>query len=389
MTNLLVELVLSQKNIKGDYAMSLTNSITNTPNRERGKHLTFEDRCAIKICLRLKLSYRAIADIINCSVGTISYEIKKGTGERNGIRGRKPEYSAKRGQQIYESNRSRCHKDYKVKADNPFIAWVIDCVRNKKWSIDACVGFARKNNLFPNELITCTKTLYNAIWKGLILSPFDLPEALSRNTKNGTHRKNKRIYGTSIDERPESFASRQTCGHWEIDTVVGHKAGKESVVLTLVEKVTDYYIAIKIPSKTSEAVLAAIEVLRDEYGEIFFGEIFKSITADNGTEFEGLSKLEDYGTKVYFAHPYSSWERPQNERHNRIFRRYIPKGVSIDNYTAEQILCFADDMNALPRKILGYATPEDLYDDFLDQVYSIENVQGKLITKSVQFEIAI
>ncbi|MBQ2183521.1 MAG: IS30 family transposase, partial [Lachnospiraceae bacterium] len=202
-------------------------------------------------------------------------------------------------------------------------------------------------------------------------------------------RKNKRVFGTSVEKRPESFASREICGHWEIDTVIGHKNKHESVVLTLVEKMTDYYLAIKIPSKTSEAVIAALEVLKEEYGEEYFNEVFKSITADNGSEFEGLSTLEEYGVKVYFAHPYSSWERPQNERHNRIFRRYIPKGVSIEKYTAEQILCFADDMNALPRRILGYATPEELFDAFLDQVYSLLKVQGNLLTTSVQFEIAI
>ena len=46
--------------------------------------------------------------------------------------------------------------------------------------------------------------------------------------------------------------------------------------------------------------------------------------------------------------PSTIWERAQNERHNRIFRRYIPKGVSIDLYFSEQILHFADEMNALP-----------------------------------------
>ena len=270
------------------------------------------------------------------------------------------------------------------------MTWVINCVRTKKWSIDACVGYAKKHALFSSEEMVCTKSLYNAVWKGIILSPFDLPEALSRSTKKHNHRKNRRILGTSIDERPEAFASREECGHWEIDTVVGHKSGKESVVLTLVEKATDYYIAIKIPGKTADAVMAALEVLREEYGENLFSTVFKSITADNGAEFEDLSDLEKYGVKVYFAHPYSSWERPQNERHNRIFRRYIPKGVSIERYTAEQILCFADDMNALPRKQLEYATPEELFDAFLDQVYSVSKVHGSLAsTKSVQFDIAI
>ena len=76
-----------------------------------------------------------------------------------------------------------------------------------------------------------------------------------------------------------------------------------------------------------------MEVLREEYGDKFFSKVFKSITADNGSEFSRLSELEAYGVSIYFAHPYSSWERAQNERHNRILRRYIPKGVSIDLYS--------------------------------------------------------
>lgn len=78
--------------------------------------------------------------------------------------------------------------------------------------------------------------------------------------------------------------------------------------------------------------------------------------------------FEDNGVSIYFTHSYSSWERAQNGRYNRIFRRYIPKGVSIDNYSAEQILHFADEMNALSRKKLGYRTPEDLFDEFLDKL---------------------
>ena len=356
--------------------MGNTNFTIETPYRERGKHLNFEDRCSIKICKKLGFSLRKIADVVNCSASTVMYELKRGTGERNGSRGRHPEYSAKRGQKAYEANRSNCHKHTRVSAENPFVTWVIDCVRTTHWSIDACVGYAKKHALFAEKDMVCTKTLYNAVWKGIILSPFELPEALSRTTRKSKHHKNKRVYGTGIDERPEAYASREEFGHWEIDTVVGHKAGRESVVLTLVEKVTDYYIAIKIPGKTSDAVMTALEVLHEEYGSCF-NEVFKSITADNGCEFEGLAALEEqYGVKVYFAHPYSSWERPQNERHNRIFRRYIPKGVSIEKYTAEQILCFADDMNALPRKILGYASPEELFDMFLDQIYSLNKVSG-------------
>lgn len=355
--------------------MDRTNSTTFTPERERGQHLGFEERCSIKTCKKLGLSLRKIGQIVNCSASTVLNELRRGTGERNGNRGRFPEYSAKRGQRNYETNRSCCRRESSLDSDSPFIKWLVKKVKEHGWSIDVCVGYARRKKLFPKEQIFCTKTLYNAVWSGkLPLSPMDLPEALRRKPKKQP-RKHKKLLGKSIDERPEEAMMRIVCGHWEIDTVVGHRQGKGSVVLTLVEKVTDFYLAIKIPGKDSDSVMAAMEVLREEYGEEYFSQIFRTITADNGSEFERLSELEKYGVGIYFAHPYSSWERAQNERHNRLFRRYIPKGVSIDKYSAEQILSFADEMNSMPRKSLGYYTPEDLFEEFLDQVYSVVKVQ--------------
>lgn len=354
--------------------MDQLHSTTLTPNRERGQHLTFEERCSIKVFRKLNYSLRAIAEALDCSPSTVMYELRRGTGKRNGSRGRHPEYSAKRGQYNYEANRSRCHRHHRIEKAASFIDWVVLQVKEHKWSLDACVGYARKNHLFPEDQILCTKTLYNELWAGnLPLTAFDVPEALSRRSKKTGSRKNKRLHGKSIEERPESVSERQVCGHWEIDTVIGHRAGRESVVLTLVEKKTDYYIAIKIPHKDADSVMTALEVLQEEYGG-HFPEIFKTITADNGTEFERLSELESRGTDVYFAHPYSSWERGQNECHNRLLRRYIPKGTSIEKYSASQILMFADELNALPRKHLSYCTPEELFDVFLDQVYSLDNV---------------
>lgn len=356
--------------------MDRLNTTTFTPNRERGQHLTFEDRCSIKLCKKLGFSLRKIASLIDCAASTVSNELRRGTGARNGHRGRFPEYSAKRGQRNYEINRTRCHKAHKLETAAPFLEWVVKQVKVHKWSLDACVGYAKRHELFPAEQIVCTKTLYNELWAGnLPLTLFDVPEALSRKKKKPKSRKNKRVYGRSIDERAEEVIRRIECGHWEIDTVVGRRTGKESVVLTLVEKKTDFYLAIKIPGKDSASVMAAMEVLREEYGEKYFSTIFKTITADNGSEFERLSELEDWGTKVYFAHPYSSWERAQNERQNRLFRGFIPKGVSIECYSAEQVLQFADEMNALPRRILGYRAPEELFDEFLDQIYSIDKVR--------------
>lgn len=104
--------------------------------------------------------------------------------------------------------------------------WVVEQVITRNWSLDTCLGYARKHELFPIEEIPCTKTLYNELWAGnLPLTPFDVPEALTRNRKEHKARANKRILGTGIDERPEIASLRIECGHWEIDTVVGHKAG--------------------------------------------------------------------------------------------------------------------------------------------------------------------
>lgn len=99
--------------------------------------------------------------------------------------------------------------------------------------------------------------------------------------------------------------------------------------------------------------------------------MFKSITADNGLEFAGLYKLEsELETQVYFAHPYASYERGTNERHNGLIRRFIAKGKAISDHSAEAIAFIEDWCNTLPRKILGYRTPEELFEKQLDLIYA-------------------
>lgn len=348
--------------------MDHTQYTTNEAERKPGKHLTMEDRGAIQAMKRLGHSNRAIARYLHCSPTTISNELKRGTPPRAGSRGRIPSYSAKRGEAAYKANRRRSHKTHRIEACIPFVRWVVAQVRSEKWSIDACVGYARKNKLFPENEMVCTKTLYNEVWAGnLSLNILELPEAIKRkkSIKGKEHR--KKCYGTSIDERPEIVDSRTEFGHWEGDTVVGKRKGKESVILTLLEKKSQNYIAIRIPGKTSEAVNAAMERLYKEFGEKF-SQVFKTITVDNGSEFTEFNQIEKHGTKVYFAHPYTSWERAQNERHNGLLRKYVPKGVSIENFSDEEILWAADALNSLPRKNLGYCTPEELFEAFLDLI---------------------
>ena len=130
----------------------------------------------------------------------------------------------------------------------------------------------------------CPHTLYNEVWAGnLSLTATELPEALKRKQhKASVARENKKKYGNGISERPEIAALRIEEGHWEGDTVVGKRAGKEAVVLSLLEKKTENYIAMRIPGKDSASVLEAMRQLKEEYGDRF-DQIFKTIAVDNGS----------------------------------------------------------------------------------------------------------
>ncbi len=337
-----------------------------------GKHLTLDERGQIQALHREGFSLREIAARVGCAHTTVMYELHRGTPKKKPGRGRAPIYTAKRGQKAYEQNRNRCHKILRVETPDvePFIQWVVKKVRESKWSLDSCVGYARGQKLFPNESIVCTKTLYNALESGkLPLSIFEVPRVLSHKKKSSKTPKNRRILGRSIDERPEIVNSLSEIGHWEADTVVGKKNKNEPVIFTLVERVTNKYIAIKIPGRNNDGIAFAMEQLRNEYGSKF-QEVFKTITADNGPEFSEFSSFEDWGTMIYFAHPYTSCERSRNEHHNGMLREFIPKGTSIRLFSADEILTHADAMNERPRRSLGYHTPEELFEAFLDQVYA-------------------
>jgi len=190
-------------------------------------------------------------------------------------------------------------------------------------------------------------------------------------TKRGQDRARRKVLGSSIEERPAEVGGRGTFGHWECDSVVGRRDGAEPVIMTIVERMTDFFIPIKITGKNADAYMdEGIAALEKRYGKEKFSKIFKTITADNGSENARLKELDDrYGTKVYFAHPYTSCERPVNERHNRMLRRFVPKGKSIAGYTMEDIEEIEDWINGLPRRRLSYATPEELFNEQLDLVY--------------------
>ena len=90
-------------------------------------------------------------------------------------------------------------------------------------------------------------------------------------------------------------------------------------------------------------------------------EQFKSLTTDNGSEFSSLSLIEGVANhvQVFFTHAYASWEKGTNERHNRMLREFIPKGVTLRPLSYAHLLAVTNTINDRPRKIMGYATPAE------------------------------
>lgn len=338
------------------------DTINDTPVDRKNKHLSAFERGEIASLLKEGYSAYAIAKKLRRAYNTVRAELDRGTVTQIKNDQEVKIYYPDTGQLTYERNRENSTKQYKLLQVRAFIKHVVRQFKKNKHSIDAIVGQARKLGLFAPSEMVCTKTLYNYIDLGLLeIINLDLPLKVRRSSKPAHVRKNKRKLGTSIEERPEHINDRSEFGHWEIDTVIGKKTAGEPVLLTLTERQTRYELIIKVPSKTANAVMEALEELTITFGA-FTPKVFKSITSDNGAEFSDLASLEEHiRTSVYFAHPYTSGERGTNERHNGMIRRFIPKGKSMNDYSAEYIAWIELWCNTLPRKILGYSTPEEAF----------------------------
>lgn len=340
--------------------------INDTPIIRKNKHLSQFERGKIQLLLAEGLSPYAISKKLGRASNTIRNEIRRGTVPQ--VKGSKTvcEYFPDTGQLVYEKNRKRSVKKYKLLSCMDFITYAEDLILNQNQSVDSVCGAASRFKVFQPQDMVCSKTLYNYIDLGFVrISNMDLPSKLTRRTKSSRIRKHKRILGNSIINRPAHIDLRMEFGHWEIDTVVCKKSKHEPALLTMTERKTRMEIIRRIPNRSAKSVFLTLDKMARDIG-CDFNKVFKSFTADNGSEFAFLSNIaEAYKSEVYFAHPYSSYERGTNERHNGLIRRFIPKGKSILNYSDEAIKKIETWCNQLPRKILDYHTPTACFQEEL------------------------
>ena len=148
---------------------------------------------------------------------------------------------------------------------------------------------------------------------------------------------------------------------------MGPQGCSGAVLLTIVERKTRHLITRKLPNRKQRSVHKALKSIEHEFGSVVFRKIFKTITVDNGSEFLNLDVLEKSAfsklkrTKIYYAHPYSSWERGTNENTNRIIRRFIAKGYDIAKFSRKRVNEIEQWINNYPRKILDYLSPSELF----------------------------
>lgn len=337
----------------------------------KGKHLTKDERAQIEILNQEGYSNRAIAKRLERAPQTINNEIKRGTVRqltRQKQNGKKYDYyhhvyDPGFAQTRYETQRRHCGRRPKWSLANDFVDWADTQMLEAHWSPDAVIGAAKQREMFPDALIPCTTTLYTWIDRHILRTKnINLSEKLSRKTKSNKRkdRPHKRHLGPSISERPGEVDTRESFGHWEIDTVIGARHKDDAVLLTLAERQTRFEVLLKIDGKDAQPVTEAIESLVERAGD-HMASLFKTITSDNGSEFSALHETLKHVTDVYFARPFASYERGTSENQHKLIRRFIPKGQSISSISDRQIQRIQRWMNDYPRKILGYRTPHERF----------------------------
>lgn len=336
----------------------------------RRKDLTERERYQIEVLLKEEKSIRQISEALGRHYMTVYREIRKGTVEMLDSELRPyRRYCADRGQDIADRNKHEKGRELKVANDLEFIRFLEKMILEERYSPNAILMYIKKHGLkFQTEV--CYTTIYSYIDKGLLLNVTnkDLP-VKSRRKKKNMRRISKvsknNLRGRSIDERPETILDRDAYGHWEMDTVVGKQGGSKECLLVLTERKTRNEYICRIPDKSQDSVVKALDNLLSIYGLESFREQFKTITMDNGVEFLNMEGIEttpdgEPRTVAYYCHPYCSFERGSNENQNKFVRRWIPKGSDISDFTDEYIQRIQDWMNDYPRAMFGGLSSADM-----------------------------
>jgi transposase, IS30 family len=309
--------------------------------------LNKEERIKIQTLLKIGMTVRQIAKELERSPSSISREVKRG------IHLPGDGYTAEQAERVSFIYRRVRRPDTKLITNKKLRGFVI-LKLTEGWSPEQ-ISF-RIKELFPKD--NRMRISYESIYKYIYEEDRVLIRYLPYKKPKRCGGKRRHIYmgkipdRVSIDERPEEVWMRIMIGHWEGDLIVGK--GQKSVIGTLVERATRFTIIVKLESRKSEHV---IERFAEELKN-YPSKILKTLTYDNGVEMTAHKEFtRRTQMAVYFAHPYSSWERGTNENTNGLIRRIFPKKTDFSKITEKELKEVELLLNTRPRKVLGWKTP--------------------------------
>ncbi len=306
--------------------------------------LTYEQRCQIYALKKRKMSQQDIADVIGCSQPTVSRELKRNIGQCG--------YRYKQAQEKSNKRRRTASKAIKMTSE---LVILIESKLREKWSPEQISGWLMNEK----KISISHETIYRHIWankkEGGSLYQHCRRQGRSYQSRAKSQAGRGHIKDRiGIEHRPAIVDDKTRIGDWEIDLVIGK--GHSGALITLVERVTSYTVSIRINNKSAQTVTAGTIALL-----LPFKAVVHTITADNGKEFAYHKKLaKALDTDVYFADPYSSWQRGLNENTNGLLRQYWPKNTDFKAVSNDDVSATIIQLNNRPRKKLNYRTPAKL-----------------------------
>lgn len=317
-------------------------------------HLTLKERYVIYHLQLCRLSIREIARRLQRSHTTISREIQRNKRDTSSV--------------VYVDEfahqqallRTKLARHYRRYGNKQLVGHVYQRLQ-AHWSPDVIVAKLSQDYPDDDQMRVSIETIYRWIYQEAVKGG-TLYQCLTR-----CHHKRRRQhrYGAcrglmpgriSIHLRPEVVMQKQRYGDWEGDTVEGAKGS--GLITTHVERKSRYLIAGKLANKTA-AITSTVTC--DAFKPIP-KKLRKTLTLDNGKEFAQFKQIEKQtGLSVYFADPYSAWQRGCNENTNGLLRRYFPKGMDFRGVTEKLLAKVVKKLNHRPRKCLNYQTPHEVF----------------------------
>lgn len=314
-------------------------------------HLTIEERTSIAHLHKQGVSLRQIAKTIGRNVSTIKRELDRNYTPSKWA---DVDYFPHSSQTRYEKRISKAHNIVQFPLE---VIQIIEQRIKETWSPEQIAAFY-KNQGFP-----CYKTIYKWINDGTIIN--GNKSLLRRKGKGGWYEtRGKQNKGKSIRKRDKKIYKRADYGHWELDTVVSGIGKSKACFITLVERKSRFYKAIKSPNRHADVVARLII----DYLKQYPSELVKTITTDNGKEFAEWEQIEkELNCEVYFCDTFCAWQKGSNENSNGLLREFFPKGYNLSRYTQVYIDKKVNLINNRPRKCNNWISPSKLMSEAVSE----------------------